>query len=315
MNKRKSILLILATIYLTAAAFSNWSDPVPVLEINTEFEEWAPFLSYDGLTLYFGRVRTSDSYYGKIFEAIRDEPTGFFTTIREAPGELNALANAHVLCPWVSCDNLRMYYNTQESGVGWRLKFSQRASIEDPWPQGTDITELNNMGKYLTAPKLTGDELVIFFQASDMTGGIGKHDIWMATRTDRNMSFEYIRNLTEINTSSNEAHPNVSPDGLTLYFTSNRNGFEQIFKAARKSRNEPFSNIKHLSFFDTDNGHSALSCITSDGNVLYFVRSSSENRSTQDIYVSYYLGNQSLYKDELSTGFSYEIIGEPGGNK
>ena len=154
---KKSILLILMVAFVAVPAFSQWSEPVLLSNVNDpSAEDWAPFLSEDGLTLYFGRVRTSKSYYGRIFEAIRDEPVGPFT-------------------------NLRMYYNTQESGVGWRLRLSERKTTNDPWPMGIEISELNKLEKYLGTPNLTGDELVIFFQVLDKPGG--QHDIWMASRS------------------------------------------------------------------------------------------------------------------------------------
>ena len=307
MSKRGSILIILIISFLISPAFSQWAEPVLLSNVNDpSTEDWSPFLTEDGLTLYFVRVRTSDSYYGRLYEAIRDEPVGPFTIVRKVPDPINSPGNEHFLCPWVSCDNLRMYYNSQKSGVGWKLKFSQRASTSEPWPLGTDVIELNNVGKYLTGPKLSGDELLIFFQAMDRPGS--QHDIWMASRTDRNLPFEYVRKLDEINTSSNEAHPNVSPDGLILYFTSNRNGLEQLFKATRESRNESFGNVEHMSFFDTDNGNSAQFCFSSDEKAIYFVRSKAGNRSTQDIYISYYSGDTSTYHNKLSTGFFYEVL-------
>lgn len=291
MNARGFLFGMMVTAVFSASVFSAWTEPVPVTEVNTQFEDWSPFLSFDGLTLYFARVRTSDSYYGRIFEATRDEPIGPFKNVREVPGMINSLSNGHVFCPWVSCDNLRMYYTTQKSGIGWRLWFSERKTASDPWPAGTEILELNRMGSYLVIPRLTVDELTIFFQAYNMTGGVGEHDIWMASRTDRHLPFQYIRNLTEINTIANEVHPNVSPDGLTLYFASNRNlgQIYHIFKATRTSRDMPFSNIEHLSFLDKENKCSSFPNITSNAKTLYFIRYSPSNRATQDIYVSYYL--------------------------
>ena len=314
MNTRGILLSVLLISIFSLPAFSGWSEPVPVTEVNSEYEEWSPFLSFDGLTFYFARIRTSDSYYGRIFEAIRNEPAGPFTTVRELPGEINSLSNGHVFCPWVSCDNLRMYYATQESDIGWKLRFSERTTVNDPWPAGVEITELNRLGRYLYMPRLIGNELVIFFQAVNIPGSIGGHDIWTASRSDKNLPFENVRNLTEINTISNEADPTVLPDGLTMYFTSNRNGPEQLFKVTRISINEHFENIEHLSFFDNPKGNSAHTNITSDGKTLYFVRHNDKNQSIQDIYVSYYLGDKNLYHNKLSTDSFYEILDKDNGN-
>ena len=76
MRQRESILLILIMGYFTTVpAYSQWSKPVPLSNVNhPSAEDWSPYLTDDGLTLYFVRVRTKDSYYGRLYEAIRDEP-------------------------------------------------------------------------------------------------------------------------------------------------------------------------------------------------------------------------------------------------
>jgi len=263
----------------------EWREPVPVTELNTEYVDYTPFLSFDGLALYFSRAFTSSFYYARTFKATREEPVGPFTSVNEVLSS----SYEHILSPWVSPDNLRMYYFAQrESPARWQLKFSERALVNDPWPQGTSISELNQLGK-LEMPRLTADELIILFDSYNIPGGHGGYDIWMATRPDRNSPFDEVRNLSEINTASNEGGAFVSPDGLELYFQSNRNGPSQIFRATRASLSEPFGNVEHLSFFDTPGGNSGHPCISSDGTVFYFVRSI--DGQPCDIYVSYLIEN------------------------
>ncbi len=293
MNVGKLLFTILFMTISSVSVFSAWTEPEPVFEVNSDFEEWSPFLSFDGLTLYFAQL-SADGRNGRIFEATLDESVGFFTNAREVPGDLNSLYGL-VMCPWVSPDNLRMYYYTQQTGIGWNLMISKRSTINSPWPAGTEISELNALGQYLTAPKLTEDELMIFFQIPDRPGG--DHDIWTASRTDRNLPFENVRNLSEINTTFIEAHPYISPDGLELYFVSNRNGYELTYKATRTSRDLPFSNVEHVSFLDNGDECSTFPFITSDGKTFYFVRYLPSNPSTRDIYVSYYYPDNSYFVD------------------
>ena len=220
-----SFLMLTSLCGLTSA---GWSEPILITEVNTEpAEEWAPFLSFDGLTLYFSRVRSDSFYYGRIFEATREEPSGLFTLVREIPGDLN-LSPGHDLCPWVSTDNLRMYYHYEYRGI-FSLRFSERTSVDDQWPEGTGISELNMLGDQLRAPQLTTDELNIYFDAYDLPGGRGGYDICMATRLSRHSRFSNVTNLRELNTSGHELGPSVSSDGLKLFFHSNRNGYTSIF--------------------------------------------------------------------------------------
>jgi len=284
--KAKTIpVAILIVSALCALALAEWTEPVLVTEVNTEYADWTPFLSFDGLSLYFARVRTDTFYYGRIFEATRQEPYGTFTSV----SEVLSTNDKHVFGAWVSPDNLRMYYFAHTySPVLWQIKVSERSSVNDPWPQGTDISELNVLGR-LHTPKLTANELTIFFGSYDIPDGHGGYDIWMATRPDRYSPFGQVTNLAGLNTTANEVCPSVSPDGLTIIFQSNRNGEFQLFKATRLSLSEPFGNIEHLSILDTPEYNNQHPCISSDGSALYFIRQLGDDKSTGDIYVSYWI--------------------------
>lgn len=273
---------ILIVLVLCVLSLAEWTEPVPVTEVNTEYEEMPPFLSFDGLSLYFSRVRTDTFYYARLFEATREVPYGPFTSIYEVLSP----SYQHVFAPWVSPDNLRMYYFAQkESPILWQLKVSGRASVNDPWPLGADISEINQLGR-VHAPTLTADELIIFFD-SPYIPGEGGYDLWMASRPDRNSPFGAVTNLAEINTADSEGGPYVTPDGLTLLFHSDRNGSFQIFRATRQSLTEPFGNVEHLSLFDTPQGLSCHPSMSSDGSALYFVKQLGGESSMRDIYVSY----------------------------
>lgn len=291
MNARQILYVMFFMLLISTPVFAAWTEPEQVFEVNTDSEEWSPFLSFDGLTLYFGRVFAPNSH-GKIFEATRNQPAGPFTNVREVPGTLNSF-DGIVSCPWVSPDNLRMYYYVQPFAAVWKLMLSERTTISSPWPAGTEISELNGLGLRLTAPKLTEDELIIVYQASDR----GQHDIWIATRASRDLPFEHARVLSEVCTSFNEAHPYISPDGLELYFVSNRSRLELTYKATRASRDLPFSNVEHVSFLDNGDECSTFPFITSDGKTFYFVRYLPSNSSSRDIYVSYYYPDNSYFVD------------------
>jgi len=277
------VTVVLVVASLSPAIAAEWTTPVPVTEINTDYyEEWSPFLSNDGLSLYFSRLRNlSPPSYGRIFEATRSTPSGPFTQITEV---FSAPQGIHVTYPWVSPDELRMYYRVEDSS-GWGLGFTQRDSVGDPWPQGTSITELNALGNYVGEPRLTSDELTIFF--SRWIGG--SYDIWTASRPDWNSPFANAKNVMEINTSANDKEASVSPDGLTMVFASDRGQLNtfSIYMATRQSTNDPFENVQHLSMFDTLGGGSNHPYLSADGTTLYYMKDL--GLSSRDIYVSYYV--------------------------
>jgi len=275
------IVVMLGLLVLCPIALADWTEPVPVTEINSNYHEKSPFLSFDGLTLYFSRIETYGFYGSRMFQATRTTPVGPFTEVKE----ISALSypGGGVEYPWVSPDNLRMYYRYKQPTTRYRMAVTQRESVNDPWQTGTDIAELNTLGDVYN-PSLSADELTIVF-VGDLTGGQGGLDIWVATRPNVNASFSNVTNQAGINSSAADVHPSISPDGITLYFASNRNGTYQLFRATRQSLDAPFGNLEQLSFFDCPDCSLYYPFLSSDGKAFYFVKSTSEQ--TLDIYVSY----------------------------
>jgi len=268
MESRRNLLglAVLVVFCLCGAGLAEWSEPVPVDEVNTEMSEGGAFLSYDGLTLYFNR-RVSN--VNKIYEATRDVPYGAFSSVTQIMS-----SRYHVYISWVSPDNLRMYYHN-ELPSAWLLKVSERASEDDAWSAGANVSELNALGD-IHAHSLTGDELIIVLASPRIPGGTGYYDLWIGSRPDRGSPFGNVRELSEINTTEVEGSPYITPDGLTLYFASDRNGDWEIFRTSRESVDDLFGSIELLSFFGTSGGPA----LSSDGNAFYF-------NSGGDIYVSY----------------------------
>ena len=147
---------------------------------------------------------------------------------------------------------------------------AERASPNAPWLPGFGIVELNAIGS-ISNPYLTPDELQIFFTSKNLPDSKGDFDIYMAQRPDRNSPFTNIVNL-EVNSSLADFHPSISHDGLTLYFVSNRNSAEQIFKATRDTGESSFKNIEQLSFLDLPGYALSYPYLTDDGTTFYFSR-------------------------------------------
>jgi len=264
----------------------QWTEPVPLVEINTSTaEEWSPILSGDGLTLYFSVVRAPEFPDGRIFMATRSAPYGRFDSSRPVWGSINH-QGTHVHSQWVSPDELRMYYTYQDNAL-FHLVMSERSSKSALWPVGWDIWKLNLLDDRLHTPRLTPDELTIFLTGPDFQGRQGVYDIWMATRTCDDCLFREPVNLTTINTIYNDIHSYISPDGLCLYFASDRNGYYQLFKSTRKDARSPFGSPIHMSLFDSPGQETMFPCLSTDGHEFYFMRQARGNRTTRDIYVSY----------------------------
>jgi hypothetical protein len=275
---RNTLLSILFTLILSQSLAMAWTVPVPVSELNTGYLQDTPFISADSKSLYFSRADgPTSSNKESIYVATREDTSGPFTWVTKILSD-----SYHARSPWVSADGLRMYYHNESSS--WTIKVSTRASTNDPWSVGSPINEIDQIGAVLH-PSLTVDEKTIFFDA--IVGG--NRDIWTASRTDIYSPFTGLRPLTEIMSSASDGCSSVSPDGLTIYFVSDRNannGDSQIFKATRNSIDSLFGNLERLSAFDQPNGSMAgFPNISADGKTLYLCIGSPGRPS--DIYVSY----------------------------
>jgi hypothetical protein len=258
-------ILLIAGLALPAQA-GEWTAPVQVESgINTSSVEFTPFLSFDGLSLYFSRLVNS-SY--RLFEAKRSQPSGNFTSVSQALSATSSFTN--LLEPWVSQDNLRMYYAQEASS--WQVMVTQRASATDAWSQGTAVAGLPSG---IGGSSLSADELTVVFN----NPSVGGWDLYIATRTNRNSAFGNVQSLAGLNTLSIESSPSLSSDGLSVYFFSDRSGTGRLYEATRQSLNDPFGNPMLIDGIPSGFHWASIS---DDGKALYC-----GGGPTTDIYVSY----------------------------
>jgi hypothetical protein len=123
--------------------------------------------------------------------------------------------------------------------------------------------------------------------ASDRTdlGGPGKFDLYGTTRASTSAAFGLPTLLPNVNTADNETKPVVSPDGLQLYFSSDRPGTGtgyDIYVATRLSLVASFG-VPSLVASVSSTAGDLLGSLTADGQYLYFDRPASG--TGRDIYV------------------------------
>jgi hypothetical protein len=108
-------------------------------------------------------------------------------------------------------------------------------------------------------PTLTADRLEIFFKSS-RPGGLGNHDIWRSKRTAIGLAWPAPTAVTELNAASDDTSPEVSGDGLTIWFSSDRAGGlggRDLWVATRPNRTSTWSvpvSVPELSSTANDEG-------------------------------------------------------------
>lgn len=254
--------------------------------VNHEYSDGAPCISADGLSLYFGSERwggtgSSDLWVSR--RASTDEPWS-------KPMNLGQVVNSTAWDSWpnISADGLTLIFVSYRSG-NYDLWITKRATTDDDWSQPTIVgfpvnTSSSELGHYISA-----DGLSLYF-SSNRSGGYGNQDLWVSTRSSPISSWQSPNNLGgSINSSSDDGGPSLSPDGLTLYFQSNRytstaSGYN-VWMTTRSDTNSPWGTPVPLgTTVNTKYGENCPS-ISTDGLSLYFC-SDRIGMGDYDLYVA-----------------------------
>jgi Tol biopolymer transport system component len=118
---------------------------------------------------------------------------------------------------------------------------------------------------------LTADQLEVFFDSS-RTGGLGGGDLWTATRGSVLDPFATPTNVTVLNGTGDDATPDVSGDGLTLYYVTDRAGgpgAKDIYVATRPDRSAAWVGPVLVPELSTP-GDEAGPTFAADGRVMMF---------------------------------------------
>ncbi|MHC4536482.1 MAG: TolB family protein [Planctomycetota bacterium] len=212
---------------------SEWGVPMNLGPIvNGSSEDMAPDISADGLTLYFASNRSGGRGGFDIWATTRPTKDDLW----EEPVNLGSNINSSFreFASTISADGLELYYtsNYPWGGIGADdLWVATRETTDKPWPIPVNLGSIVNTSHHEAMPDFSADGLILFF--SDHMGapfrpsGQGGQDIWYAMRGSINDPWSEPVNLGPIvNSSSFEFSPNISSDGCTLYFTSDRGGAE-----------------------------------------------------------------------------------------
>jgi hypothetical protein len=195
----------------------------PLANINIDYSNRRPVLSSDQLTLFFEAGYRADgnaTSSNVIFVAKRNDPLADFGMPSPLPGE-NLAANEEP--DSVSVDGRFLYL---DSAVGT----SRDIYLRDLTTSGpaTPIAELNSDAAD-TSAVISHDGRTIYFgttrplpgAAADAGRSFNSH-VWVAHRNAATGTFSNPTPVTELNTSFTEAPNWLSPDGCTIYLSSNR---------------------------------------------------------------------------------------------
>jgi hypothetical protein len=197
--------------------------------VNTSYYDFEAYISSDGLELYFVSYQRPGGHGSDdIWVSRRQSKEADWGTPVNLGPEVNSSTNEW--SPSISPDGLELYFVRRSGGYGSDdIWVSRRATTNDPWGKSINLGSVVNSSASEAFPFLFFDGLALFFSGERNTphrpGGFGDADMWMTRRASIFDPWEIPMNLGPmVNSSSRDCGPRISPDGSTLYFSSERPG-------------------------------------------------------------------------------------------
>lgn len=290
-----------------ATKFGPWSASVNLgTPVNTVEADYQPFISKDGLSLYFalleGPTQNSPQDIWVAKRNSKSEPWG--TPERLGPGINSAATQGN---PFITSDGHWMYFNSNRKtpdangilpfGANDIYVSHRQNKREDFGPSGWQ--EPINLGSGINSSG--GEQMGCVFE--DEVTGIttlyfnsnrsGNQDIYAST-LQPDGTFGQPQPVTELNTLATEQQVTISRDGLEMYFISDRPGSTpnagsgvsgppgqpspDIWVSTRGSTSDPWGTPQNLDVLNQALGgpvinspfHDGRPSLSFDGGALYF---------------------------------------------
>jgi Tol biopolymer transport system component len=269
----------------------SWGSPENLGEtVNSSSREYMPFLSPDGLELYFSSDRNGGYGNCDLYMIERYTNDGPWSEPKNIGPVINSRREESD--PTISADGLVLYFSSNRDGGHGNndIWYSKRATKQDVWRQPINLGPVINTSSQEVMPYISSDGLMLMF-ASNRPGGFGGRDIYVSRRTSLNQSWSEPVNLGPVvNSNKNDDLPFISPDGSALYLNSERSGgfgSYDIWQVPVVSvRDFTFGNPFNLGSIINSSTHDRGPTISSDELELYFDSNRSGGSGDIDIWLS-----------------------------
>ena len=279
--------------------FGPWSAPVNIgSPVNTALPEFQPFITKDGLSLYFCMLEgpnagdPQDIWVSK--HNSKSDPWGIPQRLGPA---INTPGKVIEATPFVTIDGHWMYFASGRPGGFGRndIYVSHRNNKRedfptDPsggWQEAVNLGANINTASGEVSPFVFEDEetgvTTLYFNSNRVAN---QHDIYAST-LQPDGTFGPATPVAELNTPYTEQHPMFSRDGLQMYFISDRpgsmigdNGLPSldIWVSTRASTSDPWGTPENLNVVNARLGGGPINsmfvegrpALSFDGTTLYF---------------------------------------------
>jgi len=322
MGVRCKVLFVFATIvvvYLTASdplavkKFSDWSPPVLVPNVNSEFDDFGPAISGDGRSLYFTSNRPGGLGGSDIWVSRRDRVKDPWGTPDNLGPTINTNGTEGV--PSFSRDKHWMFFNSNRPGGsgGNDIWVSYRRNTHDDFAWGIPVNLGPNVNSpvfdagvsYLAAKEQDDQDeevednededgvALIFFTSNRPPGGPTNFDLYISQQNSDG-SFGVPTLLSELNSPCSEQRPSIRSDGLEIFFFSNRPALggagcatnSDMWVATRDTLSQVWNTPENLGSIVNGESNDQQPYIASDNRTLYFASDRPGGHGFFDLYVT-----------------------------
>jgi len=239
----------------------TFTPPAPVIELADPDKQGNPWLSADGLTLYFDSG-TGDTELFRASRPARDQPFGPRVAIPEltTPVEDTGLV--------LTADGLRgVISSSRAGGAGfdlWQVDRADPAALFGT-PTRAPYAAINTGNNQYDA-YLTPDGLRVYYAENTVPGQV----LRVSARASVDAAFLAPAAVPGAATFAVEADPDLSPDERVMVFSAQSAGLLQLFTATRAEPTLPFSLPMPLTAI-SPTGLDADPAFSADGCELFFI--------------------------------------------
>ena len=212
--------------------------PTPIDEVNQASFETSAAISADGLTLWFGSDRAGVVGGNDIWVSGRATRASAWSS----PVNVVALNTTAEDIPRPPGQHglVMPLASTLATPLNYQTYLATRPSVGAPFGRPAVIAELAYPDRSTVDAFLTDDGLTLFYASAPLPltdgGAVPTADLFVAWRRSTSEAFSVTQPLDDLNTPGDERDPWLTPDGRTLYFTSDRGGVLSIYTAATRPR-------------------------------------------------------------------------------
>jgi beta-lactamase regulating signal transducer with metallopeptidase domain len=191
--------------------------------------------------------------------------------------------------PSISADGLTLYFSSDSpDGYGSNdLMVATRKTLQDIWEAPMNLGEGVNTSSFDGMPSISSDGLSLYFTSTRLNGV--NWDIYVTSRQTLDDPWEEPVNIgSHVNSSSGEYFPNISSDGLSLFFASDRpgSGFIDLYVAKRETVDDDWTIPVNLGSPVNTSVFEGWPSISSDGLSLFFCSFRSGGYGSGELWVS-----------------------------